>query len=137
MCSHDRGSIVDTDARLHLLALCAIPGVSWHVIARAAQNHEGLERLLRSELTEKSTEGVKTAAAIEQGLPELKANLVRAAEEVAIAQEKVGARLVTILDDDYPANLRLIFNLPPFLFYRGELRRDDVRSVAVVGVGNA
>ncbi|HXC79736.1 MAG TPA: DNA-processing protein DprA [Candidatus Acidoferrum sp.] len=44
-----------------------------------------------------------------------------------------GYRLTTVLDDDYPVNLRLIYNLPPFLFYRGELRPDDAYSVAVVG----
>jgi DNA processing protein len=45
-----------------------------------------------------------------------------------------GMRLTTVLDDDYPLNLRTIFNAPPFLFYRGELRADeDARSVAVVG----
>ena len=44
-----------------------------------------------------------------------------------------GARLTTVLDDDYPANLRLIPDLPPFLFYRGRLERDDAFSVAVVG----
>ena len=45
--------------------------------------------------------------------------------------------LTTVLDDDYPANLRLIFNLPPFLTYRGVLRADDARSVAVVGTREA
>lgn len=44
-----------------------------------------------------------------------------------------GMRLVTVLDDDYPANLRSIHNRPPFLFVRGELRPEDERSVAVVG----
>jgi DNA processing protein len=37
------------------------------------------------------------------------------------------------MDEGYPANLRLIPNLPPFLFYRGDLREEDTRSVAVVG----
>ncbi len=38
-----------------------------------------------------------------------------------------------VLDDDYPLNLRTIYNLPPFLFYLGDLRADDAYSVAVVG----
>jgi DNA processing protein len=42
-----------------------------------------------------------------------------------------------VLDRQYPSNLRLIPNLPPFLFYRGELQGDDARSVAVVGTRNA
>jgi DNA processing protein len=42
-------------------------------------------------------------------------------------------RFVTILDEDYPANLRLVFNLPPFLTLRGEFSHADTRGVAVVG----
>ncbi len=36
-------------------------------------------------------------------------------------------------DEDYPANLRMIHNRPPFLMGRGALVPDDERSVAVVG----
>jgi DNA processing protein len=62
------------------------------------------------------------------------------AERVAAeleAASAAGAHLVTVLDRHYPANLRLIPNLPPFLFYRGELSEDDARSVAVVGTRRA
>jgi DNA processing protein len=45
---------------------------------------------------------------------------------------------VTVLDPEYPLNLRTIFNLPPFLFYLGRLDTDsDARSVAVVGTREA
>jgi hypothetical protein len=47
-----------------------------------------------------------------------------------------GVRITTVLDDDYPANLRLICNLPPFLTYSGTLERDDARSVAVMGTSS-
>jgi len=53
------------------------------------------------------------------------------------AAAEVGASLVTVMDNEYPANLRLIPNLPPFLFYRGDLREEDARSVAVVGTREA
>lgn len=126
-----------SEDRLHLLALCALPGVSWYAVARAAQEPGGLERLLRAEATETSTEAAATANAIRDGIGDIAVHVDRARDEVAAAQEKVGARLVTVLDDDYPRNLRLVFNLPPFLFYRGELHRDDARSVAVVGTRKA
>jgi DNA processing protein len=42
-------------------------------------------------------------------------------------------RFVTILDRDYPTNLRVVFNPPPFLTVRGELADADTRGVAVVG----
>ncbi len=43
-----------------------------------------------------------------------------------------GWRLLSILDDDYPARLRGIHQAPPVLFTRGALVRDDV-AVSVVG----
>jgi len=42
-------------------------------------------------------------------------------------------RFVTILDEDYPANLRLVFNPPPFLSLRGQIAPEDTRGVALVG----
>lgn len=128
--------MADHDARLHLLALCAVHDVSWYVVGRAAQDPDGLERLLRGERTERSEEAAKTARAIKRSIKQLPAHLQRASDELAAATA-AGAKLVTVLDDDYPANLRLIFNPPPFLFYRGTLRRDDARSVAIVGTRNA
>jgi DNA processing protein len=44
-----------------------------------------------------------------------------------------GMELLTVLDEDYPANLRTIHNRPPLLFVRGHLAAADDRSVAVVG----
>lgn len=43
------------------------------------------------------------------------------------------AQLVTVLDDAYPANLRMIHDHPPFLFVRGSLADGDDRAIAVVG----
>lgn len=51
--------------------------------------------------------------------------------------DDAGTRLVTVLDDDYPTNLRRIYNRPPFLFVRGTLAAADERSVAVVGTRRA
>lgn len=48
-----------------------------------------------------------------------------------------GVSLVTVLDEAYPTNLRLVYNRPPFLFVRGALSPVDERAVAVVGTRNA
>jgi DNA processing protein len=57
-----------------------------------------------------------------------------AEQEAAIAGiEGTGVRVVTILDDDYPFNLRLVFNRPPMLFVAGDLELGSRRAVAVVG----
>ena len=48
-----------------------------------------------------------------------------------------GTSLITILDSEYPENLRRIYNRPPFLFVRGRLVDDDARAIAVVGTRRA
>jgi DNA processing protein len=47
--------------------------------------------------------------------------------------DELGARLVTIRDDEYPANLRQIYDPPPVLFVRGRFEPCDERAIAVVG----
>ncbi len=44
-----------------------------------------------------------------------------------------GIRLVSVLDPDYPVNLRAVHDRPALLFLRGELLAADQRSVAIVG----
>jgi DNA processing protein len=48
-----------------------------------------------------------------------------------------GARLITVLDEDYPENLKLIFNRPPFIWVRGQLEPRSLRAIAVVGTRQA
>lgn len=44
-----------------------------------------------------------------------------------------GMHVITVLDENYPLNLRLVHDRPAALFVRGQLREEDERSVAVVG----
>ena len=125
------------ESRLQLLALCAVEGVRWQVVAREAQRPGGLERLWAGEVSEASRHAEETRRSLARALTELDLHVERAAAEVDRASTTVDAKLVTVLDDEYPANLRVVPSPPPFLFYRGELRRDDARSVAVVGTRQA
>jgi DNA processing protein len=59
------------------------------------------------------------------------ADLAEAIKDVRVWQDE-GMRLLTVLDPDYPLNLRLVHQQPPFLFARGKVA-DDELSVAVVG----
>lgn len=122
--------------RLALLALCRIPKVSWYLLAREAQRLDGLHRLTHGEVTETSPEALAAAEAIRSALSQWPTLVSEAEREIEKAQT-VDARLVTVLDEDYPTTLRLIFNLPPFLFVRGEFAETDLRSVAVVGTRDA
>jgi DNA processing protein len=51
--------------------------------------------------------------------------------------EKQGITLITIQDERFPRNLKEIYDPPPFLYVKGELREDDNLSLAVVGSRNA
>ena len=119
-----------------LLAMCRVRGVSWYFLARQAQRPGGLADLLAGRSSESSSDATESLRLLEAAENELPSH--RAWVETALADMAVdGVHLTTVLDDDYPANLRLIFNLPPFLTYRGTLRADDARSVAVVGTREA
>jgi DNA processing protein len=53
------------------------------------------------------------------------------------AWEAEGMRLLTVLDPDYPDNLRGVHDRPPLVFIRGSLLPRDSDSVAVVGTRQA
>lgn len=49
------------------------------------------------------------------------------------ARHAEGITLTTVLDDDYPQNLRTVYDRPLLLWIRGRLLDRDARSIAVVG----
>ena len=51
--------------------------------------------------------------------------------------ERAGIRMVSVLDREYPSNLRMIHQRPPVLFLRGAADEHDTVSVAVVGTRQA
>jgi DNA processing protein len=121
---------------IDLLALCRVKGVSWHFVAREAQRPGGLADLLDGRSTEQSPDAEESLKLLRAAFDEMPQH--RAAVEAMIGKVRTqGIGLTTVLDDDYPVNLRVIDNLPPFLMYRGALRTDDAYSVAVVGTRKA
>jgi DNA processing protein len=48
-----------------------------------------------------------------------------------------GMHLTTVLDADYPPNLRAVHDRPPMLFVSGRLTQADAKAVAVVGARKA
>lgn len=121
------------DEHVHLLALCRIKGLSWHLIAREARRPGGLARLEEGRVGEQSTEAKKARVFLSGARKDLE-RLRHEAAQLLDESLTGDVRLTTVLDEDYPLNLRTVFNAPPFLFYRGALAADqDARSVAVVG----
>lgn len=130
-----------TEGQRRLLALCAIHledgSPDWSLIARTALRPTGLEELEMGRVEGKTKAADKTRAILARGQRDIERWRERVDGELRLAEEH-GARLVTVMDDDYPLNLRLIYNLPPFLFLRGNADQNaDMRSVAVVGTRQA
>ncbi|MER6116223.1 DNA-processing protein DprA [Streptomyces sp. NPDC001743] len=130
-----------TDQHRDLLALCAARVgehlIDWNLIARNAQTPDDLAALLDGRLREDGTTTVqRNRPLLQEAIKDLDPFRDWVDKEVEAAR-KAGAQLVTVLDPDYPANLRLVPNLPPFLFYRGQLSDRDARSIAVVGTRQA
>jgi len=63
----------------------------------------------------------------------LKTDPLSAAKSIKKSIERVGARVVTIADAEYPKLLRETYMPPPLLFVRGELVENDAQSVSIVG----
>lgn len=128
------------DDQRRLLALCALridhEHVDWSLIARQAQFPGGLDALWEGTVYEHGSAAEVSQRVLRRGIGQADELFARVDRELAAA-EAVGARLVTVLDHSYPANLRLVPNLPPFLFIRGEVRQEDALSVAVVGTREA
>ena len=59
-------------------------------------------------------------------------------EKCANLIEKHNIKFLSILDENYPSLLKSIYDPPPFLFYRGSLKKDDFRrTIAIVGTRKA
>jgi DNA processing protein len=64
-------------------------------------------------------------------------NAIEAAATELRQWQAEGIEVVTILDEDYPLNLRTVHDKPLMLTVRGQLAAADERSVAVVGTRKA
>ncbi|TMC47820.1 MAG: hypothetical protein E6J14_14340 [Chloroflexi bacterium] len=113
-----------------LLALADATPHDWHKLAALVEEAGSTERLLRREWSGFETYDVDEVERLvdrtdPEAIPRYESTLERLAEQ--------GIRMTSVLDDDYPINLRYIHNRPPFLFIRGDLTAQDNRAVAVVG----
>ncbi len=123
-----------TGARLLALVKAATGTVEWHRIADTVDDLGSLDPIYSGDLTGFESTTAMDLARIAATIQD---SAVQEFEELIEAQASRQVRLVTILDADYPTNLRQIFNRPPFLFVRGLFLPDDSRSVAVVGTREA
>jgi len=115
--------------RLALLALTLTPGLGPKRILKAAQALPDLSCLFRLSLTE--LEALNFPAPAAQFLFTGKARSEAERELVRVSEQK--GTLLTFEDEDYPEQLREIFDPPPVLWVLGDVKLLARPSIAIVG----
>ena len=115
--------------RLAWVALTLTPGLGPKRILRAAKTLADLSLLFRLSLTE--LESLNFPAPAAQFLFTGKARTEAERELVRMGEQK--GKILTFEDEDYPEQLREIFDPPPVLWVLGEAKLLGRPSIAVVG----
>ncbi len=113
--------------------LRAVPGIGDALLCRLAQSLGSADAVLRASLDALMQIGGVSPAlarAIRQGPG---AEDLQAIDRELKALERLPIRVLTILDPDYPARLKMIHDPPPLLSVCGTLDEADYHAVAVVG----
>jgi DNA processing protein len=126
-------NVPDVREQAAVLALVSVTKGSWHQTASMIEE-VGVKRFLRREWTGFETFDVKAAEALVEKLPP---NAVDHYVDEITRLASQGVQTITVLDPEYPVNLRAIFNRPPMLFVKGRLVEADEKGVAVVGTRQA
>ncbi len=109
-----------------LVALLRLGRHPWQSYADTIEEAGSAVAVLESELAGHT--GPQTSLLPEDPHP----LLTQAADDIARWQT-AGMRLISVLDDDYPHNLRGVHDRPPLIFTEGALTAGDTRAVAVIG----
>jgi DNA processing protein len=119
-------------ARLQTAALVALLRLGHHsghdvmqLLEEAGSATAALDRVLGSDGAQASL------------LPTDAEPLLERASSALDAWAERGIRLLTVIDAEYPANLREVRDRPAFVFVAGALAREDVRSIAIIGARRA
>ena len=112
------------------IALSFVDGLGSVSYRHLIQKFHSPERVFKASAKNLETVGGIRRKVIEQIKRFTKAEEVKRELEL-IAQHQVA--LVTFVEDNYPSHLLNIYDPPPFLYVKGELRQEDSLAVAVVG----
>lgn len=112
------------------LALNNVPGIGKVLYKRLIDHFKSPVKVFSSTMKElKSIEGIGERLARDILITDWKEKVD--IELSRIEKEKV--KVITLLDEFYPENLKKIYDPPPFLYIMGELRKEDNRAIAIVG----
>lgn len=124
-----------SDEQAALLALIDACGdIPWHSVASVVEMVGSACRVLAGDADDADPAHSDIAARLADWTDPAAIPKMR---KLIDAVEAEGAWLTTVLDEQYPGNLREVYNRPPFLFVRGTLLAADERAVSVVGTRRA
>jgi DNA processing protein len=123
-----------------LLVLSSISGIGPSRL-RTLVTHFGDSRLVSEASARElcSVEGIekKRALSIANFFRDSGLSSIRKAVDLQLSKlNRINGRALTFWDNDYPNNLKKIYDPPPFLFVRGEFAKEDNFSLAIVGTRN-
>jgi DNA processing protein len=132
----EQGSAMDEPMREQaaVLALVRVSRGEWYQTADVISEAGSAVRLLGGEPVIMAAERRQYAGELASRVSLADVSQARALIERVTAR---GVRLITVLDADYPENLKLVFNRPPFIWVRGRLEPRSLRAIAVVGTRQA
>ena len=125
-----------------LLQLTLIPGIGPARIKALLNCLQNIRQVMQAEVDELVTVpgiGEPLARQIHDFLhqTQTREGAIKAAEAQIQQAHRHKAKLITILDAEYPPLLKQIYDPPPCLFVRGELPSPQTPGLAVVGTRNA
>lgn len=113
---------------LYYIALHIAKGIGLKKKLELLKKYKNIENIF----TESSI-NLKQLLRKENDLVDHKEKLIQAAENEIKKCRDLGIHIVTIDQEHYPKNLRVIADPPIVLFYKGNLSDEDFNSIAVVG----
>lgn len=128
MSRDDNGTALAEQAAV--LAVVRASPAEWYRTANLIEQADGASRLLERRWTGFEPFELELAEKIVAGVTEKD---IEQSRRLITEMATQGVRVLTVLDEAYPTNLRYVYNRPPMLFVRGSLTLADDRAIAVVG----
>ncbi len=125
---HDDSTLFDW------LALERIPRVGPLTMARLCKAFGGPRAAMQADAKE-----IRRRTGLGEEISRAVAGLVPSRDAILRDMEtlkRLGVRVMTRWDADYPSNLKEIYDPPALLFMRGDIRAEDEQAAAVVGTRN-
>jgi DNA processing protein len=126
--------MVDVTEQAALLALVSHTDQEWYKTATLVEEAGSALRIVDGDVSD--LDGAAATVAAHLGQRVSRDEIDRYIKQIR-GWTQSGLLVLTVLDEDYPINLREIYNRPPFLFVRGDLQDEDRRAIAVVGTRSA